>query len=105
DQFLEAINSAEGTAKRLSADARERIRAYPWPGNVRELKNELQRAFIMAEEVIDFDGLAPPPPRRQRSGPAPSSRPTWGVRSTMPSARSSSPPSSVAAATRSGLPR
>lgn len=61
DQFLEAINHSEGTAKRLSAEARERIRAYPWPGNVRELKNELQRAFIMSEEVIVLEGLAPGP--------------------------------------------
>jgi len=57
DQFLEGMNSSEGTAKRLSARARERIEAYPWPGNVRELKNELQRAFIMSEEVIELDGL------------------------------------------------
>ena len=62
DQFLEALNVSEGTAKRLSADARERIRAYPWPGNVRELKNELQRAFIMSEEVIEIDGVTPGPP-------------------------------------------
>jgi two-component system, NtrC family, response regulator AtoC len=58
DQFLETINASEGTSKRLSAEARERIRAYPWPGNVRELKNELHRAFIMSDEVIQFDGLA-----------------------------------------------
>jgi len=61
DHFLEGMNHSQGTAKRLSADARERIRAYPWPGNVRELKNELQRAFIMSEEVIELDGLAPEP--------------------------------------------
>jgi two-component system response regulator AtoC len=78
DQFLETINSAEGTAKRLSADARERIRAYPWPGNVRELKNELQRAFIMAEEVIDFDGLAPPPPPTSAERPSAQQSPDVG---------------------------
>ncbi|HEY2955317.1 MAG TPA: sigma-54 dependent transcriptional regulator [Candidatus Eisenbacteria bacterium] len=61
DQFLEEMNTSEGTAKRLSAKARERILAYLWPGNVRELKNELQRAFIMSEEVIELDGLAPGP--------------------------------------------
>ena len=61
DKFLEALNASEGTAKRLSADARERIRAYSWPGNVRELKNELRRAFIMSEDVIELDGLAPGP--------------------------------------------
>jgi len=57
DYFLETINASEGVSKRLSAGARERIRAHSWPGNVRELKNELQRAFIMSEKVIDFDDL------------------------------------------------
>jgi DNA-binding NtrC family response regulator len=55
------MNNSEGTSKRLSADARERIRSHPWPGNVRELRNELQRAFIMSEEVIELEGLAPAP--------------------------------------------
>ena len=70
DQFLEAINISEGTAKRLSAEARERIRTYPWPGNVRELKNELQRAYIMSEDVIELDDLAagPHPTPAPRSG-------------------------------------
>jgi len=63
DAFLDALNDAEGTAKRLSAEAGKRILDYPWPGNVRELKNELRRAFIMSEEVIEFDDLAPGPHR------------------------------------------
>jgi len=66
EYFLEAINHAEGKAKRLSEGAKERMRAYPWPGNVRELKNELGRAFIMSESVIELDDLALP------AGPAPS---------------------------------
>jgi len=61
DQFLVALNNAEGTDKRLSAKARECIRAHPWPGNVRELKNEVQRAFIMSEEVLEIDGLTTEP--------------------------------------------
>jgi DNA-binding NtrC family response regulator len=73
DQFLEAINISEGTSKRLSADARERIRTYSWPGNVRELKNELQRAYIMSEDVVELDGLAagPHPAPASRSGVQP----------------------------------
>ena len=70
DAFLDALNDAEGTAKRLSAEAGKRILDYPWPGNVRELKNELRRAFIMSEEVIEFDDLAP--------GPHPGSAPPAG---------------------------
>jgi len=61
DHFLAGMNDSEGTAKRLTADAKERIRSYPWPGNVRELKNELQRAFILSEDVIELEGLVPGP--------------------------------------------
>jgi two-component system response regulator AtoC len=61
DQFLEGLNASEGTSKRLSAPARERIQARSWPGNVRELKNELQRAFIMSGGVIELDDPAPGP--------------------------------------------
>jgi len=71
DYFVEATNAAAGTSKRLSAEARERIRVFPWPGNVRELKNELHRGWIMAEEVIELDGLA--------SGPHPVSAPESGA--------------------------
>jgi DNA-binding NtrC family response regulator len=57
DQILESLNAAQGTSKRLSDAARERIRAYPWRGNVRELRNEMQRAFIIYENLIEFPGL------------------------------------------------
>ncbi|NOT32865.1 MAG: sigma-54-dependent Fis family transcriptional regulator [Candidatus Eisenbacteria bacterium] len=58
DQMLETLNAAQGTSKRLSAEARDRIQAYPWPGNVRELRNEMQRAFIMYERVLELSELA-----------------------------------------------
>ena len=61
EQFLEAFNAAQGTAKRLSDAARDRIRAYPWPGNVRELKNELHRAFIICDGIIEFPDLVAEP--------------------------------------------
>ena len=38
DQFLESFNTSQGTSKRLSAAARDRIQAHPWRGNVRELR-------------------------------------------------------------------
>jgi DNA-binding NtrC family response regulator len=57
ERFVESLNAAEGTAKRLSARARERIQAYPWPGNVRELRNQLNRAFIMSEDEIELGDL------------------------------------------------
>jgi DNA-binding NtrC family response regulator len=59
DQVLEALNAAQGTSKRFSPAARERVGTYPWRGNVRELKNELQRAFILTDAVIEFADLTP----------------------------------------------
>jgi DNA-binding NtrC family response regulator len=57
EHFLESLNAAQGTSKRLSASARGRIQAHSWRGNVRELKNEVQRAFIMSEGVLEFPTL------------------------------------------------
>jgi DNA-binding NtrC family response regulator len=76
DQFLDAINRAEGTNKRFSAAARERIIEHPWPGNVRELKNEIQRAFILSEKVIEMDDLTVL--SRQIAAPRPGEAPPPG---------------------------
>ena len=54
--FLDELNADAGTAKRLSANARAFLRSHSWPGNVRELKNAVQRAFILADEALDFGG-------------------------------------------------
>ena len=71
DRFLESLNASQGTSKQLSQAARDCIRAHPWRGNVRELKNELQRAFIMHDDVIELSDLAAgqgPAPRPPESG-------------------------------------
>jgi DNA-binding NtrC family response regulator len=34
---------------RISAAARERLRAHDWPGNIRELENALERAAILCD--------------------------------------------------------
>ena len=55
----------------LSADAIERMRAYPWPGNVRELRHALERAAIMAEQsCIGWEqlGLRIPDAQDEESG-------------------------------------
>ena len=57
DRFLEELNTGAGTTKTLSAAARKRIQGYAFPGNVRELQNEIQRAFIMSEDVLEMDDL------------------------------------------------
>jgi len=50
--FLDQLNERQGTAKRFSSEALERLQNHSWPGNVRELKNVIHRAFIMADEEI-----------------------------------------------------
>ena len=71
-QFLDTLNAAEGTKKILSAGARERILAHSWRGNVRELKNEMQRAFILYDRVIELNelqaGAAPTVPTASGDG-------------------------------------
>jgi DNA-binding NtrC family response regulator len=53
--FLRELNERDGTDKRFSRAALSAIRTYGWPGNVRELRNAVQRAFIMAEDVVDIN--------------------------------------------------
>jgi len=60
EHFLEQINRTEGTHKRFSANSVRRMMTYAWPGNVRELKNTVHRAYILAEDVIEQDGLPSP---------------------------------------------
>jgi DNA-binding NtrC family response regulator len=57
EHFLTQMNREQGTSKKLTRPALERLRAQRWPGNVRELRNLLQRAFIMAEQDIGVDAL------------------------------------------------
>ncbi len=62
--FLDELNCAEGSRKSFSSDALARLLRHHWPGNVRELKNAVQRAFIMADELLGCDlGAAAAAPR------------------------------------------
>ncbi len=65
--FLAQLNEEAGTDKRLSPRAGVALAAHAWPGNVRELRNVVQRAFILAEEVVEID--------QGSFGTAPSARP------------------------------
>ena len=53
--FLDDLNQAEATNKTFSRDALVRLYQHPWPGNVRELRNFVQRTYIMADDIIEFD--------------------------------------------------
>jgi two-component system response regulator AtoC len=51
--LLESLNRANNTAKQFSPAFAEALKAHRWPGNVRELKNMIERAYILADEVLD----------------------------------------------------
>jgi DNA-binding NtrC family response regulator len=55
EMFLDRLNEENDTAKKLSADARQRIVSYRWPGNVRELKNVIHRAYVMSDDEVEVD--------------------------------------------------
>ncbi|WP_149142256.1 response regulator [Gemmobacter caeruleus] len=50
EHFLARGERDFGAARRLSADARELVRAYSWPGNVRQLENTLKRLMVTSSE-------------------------------------------------------
>jgi DNA-binding NtrC family response regulator len=56
--FLHQLNKQESASKSFAPAAIASLYVHSWPGNVRELKNYVQRAFILADDVIDAD-LAP----------------------------------------------
>ena len=59
--FLQELNRTEGTNKHFSPSALQRLYEMSWPGNVRELKNYVQRAYILADEVVeDIEPMQPP---------------------------------------------
>jgi DNA-binding NtrC family response regulator len=55
--FLSEVCRAAGFAKEFEPAALDALVAYHWPGNVRELKNVVERAFIIAEDVVTPDCL------------------------------------------------
>jgi DNA-binding NtrC family response regulator len=55
EHFLKLLNRANNTQKRFSAAFLDALRTYRWAGNVRELKNAIERSFILADEVLEFD--------------------------------------------------
>ena len=51
--FLAYRNSHENTDKQISVEALDKIQQHQWPGNVRELKHTIERAFILANDIIE----------------------------------------------------
>ncbi len=44
---------------KISREAIEALIEYPWPGNVRQLENEIMRATVLSDDVIDIEHLSP----------------------------------------------
>jgi DNA-binding NtrC family response regulator len=55
------------TNKTISAAAVDRLKEYDWPGNIRELENTLERANIIAQQVIQPEHILLPEIRRTAS--------------------------------------
>lgn len=51
DHFLARGERDFGSTRRLSAEARDLVRAYSWPGNVRQLENTLRRLMVTSSEA------------------------------------------------------
>jgi len=66
--FLDVLNKQESGSKTFAPATIAALYAHSWPGNVRELKNYVQRAFILADEVIDAH-LAPATVTQPESAP------------------------------------
>src|SRR5258708_16883 len=49
---------ARGKSVKVTRTAMARLMAFPWPGNVRQLEDEVRRALVLAEGVIDVGALA-----------------------------------------------
>lgn len=58
--FLDQLNDEDGGQKTFSTASRQFLRQHRWPGNVRELKNVVQRAYILADEVLDVSSAVSP---------------------------------------------
>lgn len=56
-RFLADLNREAGTSKRLSPSSLATLTHHTWPGNVRELKNAVERAFILADHMLELAPL------------------------------------------------
>ena len=57
DHFLMQLNESSGERKQFSAASRLALRTHRWPGNVRELRNAVERAYILADRVVELSPL------------------------------------------------
>lgn len=68
EHFVQQISEREGTPKRFSPQALQRLARYEWPGNVRELRNVVYRSYVMALDSTIDDECLPQSPDGEVSG-------------------------------------
>ncbi len=73
--FLAYKNSSEALGKKITDAALAKIQAHSWPGNVRELKYTMERAYILATDIIDEHHILIESPIIEESNAVPSSMP------------------------------
>jgi transcriptional regulator with PAS, ATPase and Fis domain len=44
---------------RVTRAAMDRLASYAWPGNVRQIENEIRRALVLCDDMIDREHLSP----------------------------------------------
>ena len=55
--FLAQLNDSSGIHKKFSAASMQTLRTHSWPGNVRELRNAVERAYILADRLVELTAL------------------------------------------------
>ncbi|WHY69062.1 sigma 54-interacting transcriptional regulator [Neobacillus sp. SuZ13] len=52
-----AANRTNRYSPKISVDTMKILESYPWPGNIRELENVIERAILIAHDVIEPEHL------------------------------------------------
>ena len=55
--FLAQLNESSGETKPFSPASLSMLRTHHWPGNVRELRNAVERAYILADQLVELTPL------------------------------------------------
>jgi DNA-binding NtrC family response regulator len=55
--FLAQLNESSGEGKQFSPASMAMLRTHTWPGNVRELRNAVERAYILADRMVELSPL------------------------------------------------
>ena len=66
EHFIARAGSAAGREVTVSTQAMAALMDFEWPGNVRQLENELQRAVVLSDGVVEPTCLSIPVPGKLR---------------------------------------